>query len=554
MKQPKININRDKVSSEEIQQNMNFDSLYQKQLALSKPVYMKSWFWASTTAVAGLALVIVYFTYFNSNGVNAVMADYVSPPIDSLAKPYSRTTVHLDSTVNLEFGNGTIINIPTGSIIDANGKPYSGEAEVLYREFRDPVDILLSGIPMTYDSGGVSHQFESAGMFDIQLQANGTPLFLADGAQINIGLLSEVNSTRFNLYELDTTNRNWRLAGKDSVTPQQTFVPQPVVASTQPVEKPKLSVADQQRQQQLFFLLNSINDSIDMLQNTKLLEPKPSSSEGSRFTIAVRNMPEIILPDEVVFEVDPLTTGFQRIYTSRRWDTTSVTRVRGRKYTLNLEKDGEILMFPCTPVYHGQHYSTAVKYYNREVALMDTLLANLAIRKEKTTAAYNSLQAEASKKPNNNFKKQEQQMQNQVNLASTSNMFYRFASITNLGIWNIDCIYKRPNYVKTESSFKTKDGEPVVLQRLYVIEVDVNGTGSYYKMPTGPTVRFMFDPGKTFKGLGITEDGRIAIIQPDAFKGLDVTKGTINQLTVSDPQKPGSEDKIRKLLGIGQSS
>lgn len=39
--------------------------------------------------------------------------------------------------------------------------------KITYREFADPIDFFVSGIPMEYDSAGRKYNFESSGMCEI---------------------------------------------------------------------------------------------------------------------------------------------------------------------------------------------------------------------------------------------------------------------------------------------------------------------------------------------------------------------------------------------------
>jgi hypothetical protein len=79
----------------------------------------------------------------------------------------------------LRYSSGTIICIPPAAFLDEAGNPVSGQVQIDYREFKDPLDFVFSGIPMTYDSGGTVHNFESAGMFDIAASQDGRQVFLA---------------------------------------------------------------------------------------------------------------------------------------------------------------------------------------------------------------------------------------------------------------------------------------------------------------------------------------------------------------------------------------
>lgn len=103
----------------------------------------------------------------------------------------------------LSYPSGTQILVPENAFVDANGNPVSGSVSLGYREFRDPVDIMLSGIPMDYDSAGKTGHFVSAGMFDINASVNGQEVFLAPGKEIDMKFAVTDTAASFNFYRLD---------------------------------------------------------------------------------------------------------------------------------------------------------------------------------------------------------------------------------------------------------------------------------------------------------------------------------------------------------------
>jgi hypothetical protein len=109
----------------------------------------------------------------------------------------------------ITYGSGTKLSIPANAFEDANGAPVTGNVDITYREFRDPVDIVLSGIPMTYDSGGVVENFESAGMFEISASQNGSEVFLREGMQIDMDFAVVDTASTFNFYRLDE-KKGWQ--------------------------------------------------------------------------------------------------------------------------------------------------------------------------------------------------------------------------------------------------------------------------------------------------------------------------------------------------------
>ncbi|HTF03263.1 MAG TPA: hypothetical protein VK826_04525, partial [Bacteroidia bacterium] len=130
----------------------------------------------------------------------------VKPPVagmDVYPDVYSYSAM---TGTSFEYGSGTKISIPEMAFEDANGSPVTGNVNITYREFRDPIDIVLSGIPMKYDSAGTSGDFESAGMFEINASQNGTEVYLKDGKKIGVDFAVVDTATGYNFYRLDEKN------------------------------------------------------------------------------------------------------------------------------------------------------------------------------------------------------------------------------------------------------------------------------------------------------------------------------------------------------------
>lgn len=132
----------------------------------------------------------------------------VKPPIAGLDVRKNIYTTNATTGGVIEYPSGTKIFIPDHAFVDANGNAVEGNVTIDYREFRDQVDILLSGIPMTYDSAGVKGNFESAGMFELNASVNGQEVFLASGKKVDIEFSVVDTASTYNFYRLDA-KKGW---------------------------------------------------------------------------------------------------------------------------------------------------------------------------------------------------------------------------------------------------------------------------------------------------------------------------------------------------------
>ncbi len=109
--------------------------------------------------------------------------------------------------------DSTKIVIAPNSFLHKNGTEVTGEIEISYQEYRNPSDFILSGIPMSFKTGSVVNNFNSAGMFKINVYQNNEELILKKtlNKQINIDFpLTAFIDQKF--YSLDTLNHQWNNA------------------------------------------------------------------------------------------------------------------------------------------------------------------------------------------------------------------------------------------------------------------------------------------------------------------------------------------------------
>lgn len=141
----------------------------------------------------------------------------VKPILPHLTKKREVFSIDAGEEVTLNTGNGTTITIPANALVDAQGNPVEGKVDISYRDYLEPMDILLSGIPMTFDSGGVVNQFQTAGMFELEAAQGGRQVFLKDGEKINIDLQSVDSVGDYNFYALNDS-AGWQNIGTAPVS------------------------------------------------------------------------------------------------------------------------------------------------------------------------------------------------------------------------------------------------------------------------------------------------------------------------------------------------
>ncbi len=143
----------------------------------------------------------------------------------SFEAPVEEATVHFQQFTGVPAREqlimtptGTKITIPANAIVDAQGNTVQNNYQIYFRELSDPASIFLSGVPMTYDSGGSENIFETAGMFEIYAMQDTNMLQLRPGAEMEIKLATTSMQQDFNLYKYNDSLGNWTFAGNNANT------------------------------------------------------------------------------------------------------------------------------------------------------------------------------------------------------------------------------------------------------------------------------------------------------------------------------------------------
>lgn len=146
----------------------------------------------------------------------------VNPPIKGLDVERTNFTINPQIENTITYSSGTKILIPTNAFTDKDGNPINSSVTISYREFRDPVDFLVSGIPMKYDTAGEVTNFESAGMFELTASCKSEPLQVAKGKNIDMNFATTSKDSTYNFYVFNDSTGNWEYLNK----------PQPVTGKT----------------------------------------------------------------------------------------------------------------------------------------------------------------------------------------------------------------------------------------------------------------------------------------------------------------------------------
>jgi hypothetical protein len=137
----------------------------------------------------------------------------IKPPFEGVDVPMNNFSFDASKDAKIETKEGTIITIPANSLVDSKGKKVKGKVDLTYRSINSPAEIIASGIPMTYDSSGVSYDFISAGMFEIGANQGSEKLEIAKGKNIDVDFASYKSGNDFSFYKIDQETGKWDFKG-----------------------------------------------------------------------------------------------------------------------------------------------------------------------------------------------------------------------------------------------------------------------------------------------------------------------------------------------------
>ncbi|MHB1277611.1 MAG: hypothetical protein ACYC1Q_04370 [Bacteroidia bacterium] len=325
----KHTINRQPMSSEEINRMMDFDAVLKGASTGGakgdggKGGFKKGWYigGGALLILAGLAAWMLIpldkedaisrqveqnipetMPRTQEDSEDLVRAPLVRLPVNEWDIAFSRYTLDATKGGIIVHPSGTKIRVPGSCLIDQNGKKVSGAVEFRYREFHDPIDIALSGIPMHYDSAGTNYYFQTAGMTELRAFQGDEELVLEAGKKIQIDLQSQVDGT-FNLYQLNEQT-GWQPRGSNS--PQKNRQPQTDTEFTR-ANAPVLVKRDNAVETVEETRFQNAEKELQKLLTEKPKAPEKATISRPRFNLDVelKDFPELEALGTMEFEVAP---------------------------------------------------------------------------------------------------------------------------------------------------------------------------------------------------------------------------------------------------------
>lgn len=283
---------------------------------------------------------------------------FIAPPLKTVNIPFEKQEVIAENGGTLQFSSGSSIEFPPNAFLDKEGKPIKGKVDITFREFSDPLDFFLSGIPMSYDSAGTTYTFESSGMCETYAYQDKQPVFVNPQQQPKVSLVSRNSDPKHNLYVLDTLQRKWVNMGKskiESITDKEEendFSEK--VVKTKPIPKPVLVKAE-----------------VPELPPSPI-EPQKANEAKYRFSVdldvqGANLVPELKIFNNTKFEVDESEKNYNPQDANHQWSYVKLTDTKTKGvYLITFSNKKLKRSYRVRPVYQGKDYDEALKIFKKK--------------------------------------------------------------------------------------------------------------------------------------------------------------------------------------------
>ncbi len=444
-------------------------------------------------------------------------------PLPNIPVVYETFTYLPTKDTAITSANGSAIVIAKNTLVNKNGQLLSDTVTLKYREFRDMVDVFVSGIPMVYDSAGTAYHFESAGMFELLAFDGEQEAFIAPDKQVEIRFASDYAGDKYNIYSYDIQAEKWSYLYKDTcgyataaTAVEQRVAPAPSSA-TNNLPAPVLATPNKQLIQ------------LDVLEE---------------------EFPEIAAYKNVRFEIVE-EKGFDASLNSIEWDMVSLDKNEAGNYSMRLIVGKRVEEFEVQPVFAQADYEAALQVFEANyLAAQKIKDAQKAKGQKALDTLYQQLNEQQESLTYSRF------VNSSRNTAqASSRAVIRVFSLANFGIFNSDCPSMLPQGRIVDLALTDKDNAEenkdslIQHNKVFLVEKNKNAIYTYTDYNLN---KFSYNPASTNMIWTVTKDNKLAVLKFDEFnsaKSRTIEGKTALEVSVVNV-KFSSTASLRHYLGI----
>ena len=553
MDKRKMNLDRDPISSEQIQAKQNFDAILSNYQLLKKPFFKSKWFWGAT-GLATLGLVTVFgLSNLNNNIAYAENTTLTNNqpltsnlpedtpcvlPVVENAVSYEVHNVMALEGATLKLKDGSIIKILPGSLI---ANDMQEPVKVKTRVFHDKASAFLAGVKMDVAEGA----FESAGMIEIRTSQNNKEVKINPDKPIEVSLALHKPSESFNFYYLDEKKKEWidspcLFSDRVQKSPEENSGKFELVQSELSTIQKELTV-NQSQQQELKIELPT--------KEAYKISENPDRIFDLDYDLS--DYPELKRLKNVKFEALSNQKNFNRVINTT-WSEMDLSTAGNDRFTLTFSNAKLKETIRVRPVLSGAEEQSASELFDKVKGDIDKQLIHLQSteRELKRKEAVKKKQLEklvSDFELNTRLVMQENQSLSPNNSVQLSQATATFTTTRN-GFFNADKPIKYPKPLPFQLAY-VNNGNPFSPRNVYIFD-------------QGKDVRYTYGiRNKSMNEIGLN-DGEQLLIVIDAMNRVAFAKvnkkylqqqnfGIINVTLIE--QDNINEAYIRKLLNEQQA-
>lgn len=539
----KINYDRPKVNRFSINQKKDFNHLNQLHIASSLPLYKKGWFISSVVSCLLITLGILFYkntetpsdNKFNitdnktteSNAPSQIeknknLIKYsedtpcIVPPSNQLTLPFLTYKILPNKTQTIFLDNAKL-TVPPNCFLDSDNNIFKDSIILKIKIMNDPIDFILSGIPMEYDSAGFTYTFESGGMFEITgTDLNNNSISINKEKPLAMHFEANENSKDFNYYNLDTVYNKWNYISSNTLNKKEI-----------PFEADKTHNFDKTKWKASYREQNIASQKWKKAEKDVIIHKKTEPNAPTKakdikqtFTLDIdkNQFPELSSFTKQKFEPVKTHQINSSIYNTK-WSSIKLREhKKGVSYLIVLQNETKVESLIAEPVYEGKDWAKAQHLYSNKYAKYFAILEQ---KEEKEL----TLKADYQKK-----KKHFDQIDK---LKSTTKDIIRSVSITlvapviNFGIFNFDRpIISRPKSItpplnkievktKEHPKFTDINGQELDFEKIYIVESKRNASFTYNLKKNN---YFSYNEKSAISIIGFNENKDLVLINKKNFK------------------------------------
>ncbi|MEO0405010.1 MAG: hypothetical protein AAF193_09075, partial [Bacteroidota bacterium] len=374
----------------------------------------------------------------------------INPPFGELIKG-EWFTVDAEKGGTYHVLNSTI-TVPANAFVDQEGNAITGEVQMNLKEYHDAIDVVISGIPMTWEEDGEVLQFETGGMIDVRGEQDGRSVEVAENKSMIIKMTTDVPtaSDSFNEYYFNETSGLWEERGKMNRTQKN----EPVFerdskgldnvsyASSNFAETEVVSLDKESEENEA---LASVEKRIVKHKKTKPNEPRTLKNTMQQITLEFSNsdFPELEGYSGVLWEVDP--SKFDKSKAEVEWTEVQVKKgLTTEDYILTFIRPGDRYSVQCYPVVSEQDKSKASAIFQEKLSNYNKKLDQLEEEKRQLEEERRRQQLLRAKELQEARARANEARLQQRETSRTINLMVNAFSVNRMGIYNCDTPSRMP--------------------------------------------------------------------------------------------------------------